>query len=113
MRGLYLSFTSLKEESPMTSNGISRQILVFSVTTLFAGGPAFACGGSNCSCDTLAQAITQISAAEAQEDGASALSTQLRMIGDQDFMRVAMEDSAAKILLAQLALRKSQRDDLK
>jgi putative membrane protein len=101
-------------ESPMIANGISRQILVFSLSALFAGTPAFACGGEACPCTTLAQAISQISAAETQQaDAEMAEYTHLQMIGDQDFIHEAMEDSAVKVLLGQLALKKSQRDDLK
>lgn len=97
------------------SNGVFRQVLVFTVTALLASGTAVACGtGQGCDCQTLIDAINQIRAVEVQNgDAASALYTQLQLLGDQDFMREAMEDSAAKILLGQLALKKSQRSDLK
>lgn len=107
---------SFKEESPMIANGISRQILVFSASVLLASGSALACGTGlgDCDCQTLTQAIAKIQASEIVDaDGESLLYSQLQMIGDQDFMQNAMEDSAAKVLLGQLALKKSQRDDLK
>jgi predicted outer membrane protein len=98
----------------MITNGLIRKVLVYVVSTLLASGTAFACGGSSCTCNTLVQAIDQITAAEAQSsDAASAQYSQLRMLGDQDFMRAAMDDSATKILLGQMALKKSQRNDLK
>jgi putative membrane protein len=99
----------------MIANGISRQVLVFTATALLASGSAFACGtGQGCDCQSLKDAINQIKATEIQDtDAASALYTHLQMLGDQDFMRRAMQDSAAKISLGQLALKKSQRNDLK
>ena len=100
----------------MIANGISRQILVFSASVLLASGSAIACGSGqgDCDCQTLAQAIAKIQATEGSgADADSLLYTQLQMLGDQNFVQNAMQDSAAKILLGQLALKKSQRDDLK
>jgi putative membrane protein len=100
----------------MIANRISRQILVFSASVLLASGSAFACGTGqgDCDCNTLNQAIAKIQAAEGVNfDAESLLYSHLQILGDQDFMQNAMEDSAAKVLLGQLALKKSQRDDLK
>lgn len=97
----------------MVANGISRQILMFSATALFASGPAFACSGPACPCESLEQALTAISAIEAMAVDGPADNSRLKTLGDQEFMREALEDSAAKVLLGQLALQKSRSDDLR
>jgi putative membrane protein len=103
----------VKEESPMIANGVSRQILVFSASALFASGSAFACSGPTCPCESLQQALAAISLIEAQAVDTPADYSRLQMLGDQEFMREALEDSAAKVLLGQLALQKSQSEDLR
>jgi len=97
----------------MIANGVSRQFLLFAAAALFANGIAFACGGPTCPCDTLQQAIAELSAIEAQEAGDPADPAHLQVLSDREFMREAMEGSTAKVSLAGLALEKSQNVDLK
>lgn len=97
----------------MMATGISRRFLLFAASTFFASGIAFACGGPACPCDTLQQAIAQLSAIEAQEAGDPADLAHLQVLSDREFMREALEGNTAKVSLAQLALEKSQNADLK
>ncbi len=98
----------------MVANGASRKILLFSAYMIFAGGTAFACGSGTCPCETLAQTIDALTAADAQANEAAwAQYTNLQKYGDQDFLEQAMETSAAKVMLAELALKRSQRADVK
>jgi predicted outer membrane protein len=97
----------------MIANGVSRQFLLFAASALFASGTAFACGGPTCPCDTLQQAIAELSAIEAQEAGDPADLAHLQVLSDREFMREAISGSAANVSLARLALEKSQNADLK
>jgi putative membrane protein len=96
----------------MITNLISRKILLVSASAVLACAPAFACTGPTCPCETLEQALSRIKAIEAQETSSQAEPFNPQLLGDQEFVREALEDGAAKVQLGQLVQQKSQSDDI-
>jgi putative membrane protein len=82
-----------------------------SALALLTGLPAFACGG-DCSCQTVAQAVAQLGLISAQGAGGQATVVDVEFLGEQEFVREALESSAARTQLGQLAQQKSQSDDI-
>jgi putative membrane protein len=97
----------------MIANRMSRKILLFSVSAFLASMPAFGCTGPACPCETLEQALSRIMAFEVQETNSQAVPFNPQFLGDQEFVREALEDGAAKVLLGQLALQRSKSDDIR
>jgi predicted outer membrane protein len=83
-----------------------------SALVLLTGLPAFACGG-DCPCQTVAEAVAQLGMISAQGVGGQAMVLNPAFLGEQEFVREALESSAAKVQLGQLAERKSQSKDIK
>jgi putative membrane protein len=99
----------------MKTKQILRSIVLISAPVLLTGLPAFACGGDGtCPCDTIAAAVAQLSLANAPQ-GANGQETvvNVEILGEQEFLREALESSAARVQLGQLAQEKSQSDDVK
>lgn len=99
----------------MNANRTSRQTLLLVSAVFLATVPAFACGtgtGTPCPCEIQA-AQDEIIAIQAQANYVYTSSTDFRALGDQEFVREVLEDGATKVVLGQLALKKSQRDDVK
>jgi putative membrane protein len=61
----------------------------------------------------LEQALSKIMAFEVQETNSQAVPFNPQLLGDQEFVREALEDGAANVLLGQLALQRSQSDDIR
>jgi putative membrane protein len=99
----------------MKAHPTLRQALLFVPATVFlATVPAFACGsgtGSVCSCEVDAAKL-ELKDIQAQATNAS-ISLNFRSLGDQEFIREVLEDGTTKVMLGQLAQKKSQSDDVK
>jgi predicted outer membrane protein len=100
----------------MNANRTPRQALLFvSATVFLAAVPAFACGsgtGTICPCE-IQTAQEELMAIQARIGYVYASSTNFRALGDQEFVREVLEDGTTKVVLGQLAQKKSQRDDVK
>jgi putative membrane protein len=86
--------------------------LLISAPVLLTGMPAFACGG-DCPCQTVAEAVAQLGLISAQENQSQPTAVNPEFLGEQEFVREALESSAAKAQLGQLAEQKAQSDDIK
>jgi len=88
--------------------------VLISAPVLLTGSPAFACGGDGpCPCQTVADAVAQLTAITSQQDNGQATTVNVEILGEQEFLREALESSAARVQLGQLAQEKSQSDDVK
>jgi putative membrane protein len=106
---------TLKEENQMNANRMPIPALLFVSATVLATVPAFACGtgqGTPCPCQIQA-AQDEIIAIQAQANYVYTSSTNFRALGDQEFVREVLEDGATKVVLGQLAQKKSHSDDVK
>lgn len=90
-------------------------LLFVSATALLATVPAFACGDGGCACQIQAalDALTAIPTNTASANYMFADSSDLRALGDKEFVREVLQDGATKVILGQLAQKKSQSDDVK
>ena len=99
----------------MNANRMPIPALLFVSATVLATVPAFACGtgqGTPCPCQIQA-AQDEILAIQAQANYVYTSSTNFRALGDQEFVREVLEDGATKVVLGQLAQKKSHSDDVK
>jgi len=97
----------------MIIKGITRDAVLFSATALLASISSFACTGPACPCESLGQAIAKVAGAEVADANEHVNLFDAQLMGDQEFMREALEDGAAKVMLGQLAQRKSGSADIK
>jgi putative membrane protein len=108
---------NLKEENPMNAIRTLRPALLFvSATVFLATVPAFACGDGGCACQIQA-ALDALNAQNALPTTSANYmftdSSDLRALGDKEFVREFLEDGVTKVMLGQLAQKKSQSDDVK
>jgi len=96
----------------MNAKQMFKWTVLISAPVLLTGLPAFACG-SNCSCNTVADAVAQLRLLTEQDANAPATVINVEFLGEQEFLREALESSAARVQLGQLAQQKSQNDDIK
>lgn len=97
----------------MITKGITRDVVLFSTAVLLASVSSVACTGPTCPCESLGQAIAKVAGAEVADANGHVSLFDAQMMGDQEFMREALEDGAAKVMLGQLAQRKSESADIK
>jgi putative membrane protein len=97
----------------MIASRMSGKIISISVSALMASAPMFACSGPTCPCQALDRAVVEISGLEVQGAYTHTGPVNMQLLGDQEFVREALEDSVAKVLLGQLAQRKSQSEDIR
>jgi putative membrane protein len=100
----------------MIVNGTgSKWVALIAASALVAGGPALmACGDDPaCPCQTMAQTLAALSTLESQAATGQTSFVDLQLVSNQEFLREALEDSAARVQLGQLAVQKSQSDDIK
>ena len=98
----------------MNAKKMFRWTVLISAPMLLTGLPAFACGDGGCACQIQAalDALTAIPNAMSANYMFSD-SSDVRLLGDKEFLREALESSAARAQLGQLAQQKSQNDDIK
>jgi putative membrane protein len=94
----------------MNAKQMFKWTVLISAPVLLTGLPAFACG-SDCPCNTVADAVAQLGLMSRQEAPATVVNVEF--LGEQEFLREALESSAARVQLGQLAQQKSQNDDIK
>jgi len=98
----------------MNAKKIFGWTILISAPVLLTGVPAFACGGDGtCPCQTIADAVAQLALANAPEGNGQTTVVNVEFLGEQEFVREALESSAARVQLGQLAQQKSQSDDVK
>jgi len=86
--------------------------VLIAASVLLTGLPAFACGG-DCPCQTVAEAVAQLGLISSQGAAGQTTDINVEFLGEQEFVREALESSAAKVQLGLLAQQKSQNDDIK
>jgi putative membrane protein len=97
----------------MNAKQMFKWTVLISAPVLLTGLPAFACAGDDCPCNTVAQAVAQLRLYSEQDANAPETVVNVEFLGEQEFVREALESSAAKLQLGQLAEQKSQSDDIK
>jgi len=96
----------------MNAKKILGWAILISAPALLTGLPAFACG-SDCPCNTVADAVAQLGLISAQAGGGQTSVLDPAFLGEQEFVREALESSAARAQLGLLAQQKSQNNDIK
>jgi predicted outer membrane protein len=93
----------------------SRWAALIAAFALVADGPALlACGDDPaCACQTMAQTLAALSAIEVQGTTGQTSFVDLELVGNQEFLREALESSTVRVQLGQLAAQKSQSDDIR
>ena len=96
----------------MNAKQMFKWTVLISAPVLLTGVAAFACG-SDCPCNTVADAVAKLGLLSAQDANVPTTVVNVEFLGEQEFVREAFENSAAKVQLGQLAQQKSQSDDIK
>ena len=98
----------------MNAKKMFRWTVLIAAPILMPGLPAFACGDGGCACQIQA-ALDALTAIPPMPSGNYMFSdsSDMQILGDKEFVREALESSAARAQLGQLAQQKSQRDDIK
>ena len=81
----------------MNAKQMFKWTVLISAPVLLTGLPAFACG-SDCPCNTVADAVAQLGLMSRQEAPATVVNVEF--LGEQEFLREALESSAAECNLA-------------